>query len=199
MTTKSNLKLETFKHPLDRFWQLTLIKITPRIVTPNLISLLRIALIPVLLGLMYWESYFTGLLLFIFIALTDSFDGALARYRQQITDLGLILDPLADKLLIIATLIFFISHYPFPELIFYLMVFELIVLLLGYIKISIFKQTAWPSNLWGKIKMVCQSLAVLAIFGWLIIPTTFLLYLSAYLLLAALLFLILSALVSRKS
>lgn len=198
MTPKSNLKLTTLKHPLDRWWQLTIIKFLPRAITPNLLSIIRLMLIPVVLGLIYWHQYPASLLLFLLIALTDSLDGALARSRQTITNLGLILDPLADKLLIGSTLAILAFTYPFPDLIIYLITFELIILIFIFVQIKLRGGSAFPANLWGKLKMVGQSLAAITILLWLIFPTPMLLYFSALLLLLTLLFLILSALPTLK-
>ncbi len=75
---------------------------------PNLLSLFRIAVIPFLVYLLTFTDPGTALAaacLFIFASLTDFFDGYLARRRSSVSDLGRILDPVADKLLIIATLI----------------------------------------------------------------------------------------------
>jgi CDP-diacylglycerol--glycerol-3-phosphate 3-phosphatidyltransferase len=144
--------------------------------------------------LIFLNRYQTGLALFILVVLTDSIDGALARTRGQITSLGLVLDPLADKLLIGGTLLIFMSRYPFPELIFYLILFELTVIITGYIWINILKRPAVPANIWGKIKMTCQSVATVFIFIWVIFHSIFWLYLSALLLILALLFTIMSAL-----
>ena len=75
---------------------------------PNLLTMLRIALIPGVLFLL-WEgtpkSNFWAAILYIGTALTDLIDGYLARKWGQISVLGKFLDPLADKLLVMATLI----------------------------------------------------------------------------------------------
>lgn len=194
MSQKSNNFFQQFQQSADRFWQKTVIRILPIWITPNHLSAGRLALVPLILILIFLGYYPLGLTLFALIALTDSLDGALARHRQQITPLGLILDPLADKLLIIGSLLVFLIYYPFPELIIYLAVFELTVIIVGYIWVNLWKRPAIPANLWGKLKMVCQSLATAIIFLWLICWCDWLLYLSAGLLWLALVFIILSAL-----
>jgi CDP-diacylglycerol--glycerol-3-phosphate 3-phosphatidyltransferase len=75
---------------------------------PNVLTLVRICLTPVIALLPFIEGYWPKLIcfvVFIFAALTDIADGYLARSRNMVTDLGKLLDPIADKLLLFATLI----------------------------------------------------------------------------------------------
>ncbi len=74
---------------------------------PNLLTLSRIAAIPVLVLLVAWRTPVGDLLACIVFAvagITDYLDGMLARTRRQMSDLGRMLDPIADKLLVGATL-----------------------------------------------------------------------------------------------
>lgn len=84
---------------------------------PNLISLARIAACPVLFWLVLQqgpEAGFWAFGLFIVAAVSDLWDGYLARKHGWITDVGKLLDPLADKLLLVATLVpfYLVSHRP---------------------------------------------------------------------------------------
>lgn len=75
---------------------------------PNLLSLFRIAVIPVLVYLLTFSDPLSGIAaasLFLFASVTDYFDGYLARRNRTVSNLGKILDPLADKLMIVAVLI----------------------------------------------------------------------------------------------
>jgi CDP-diacylglycerol---glycerol-3-phosphate 3-phosphatidyltransferase len=75
---------------------------------PNLLSLFRILIIPLLVYLLtYPDRYFSLLAaaLFVVAALTDYFDGYLARRTDSVSDVGKILDPLADKLMVASALI----------------------------------------------------------------------------------------------
>ncbi len=74
---------------------------------PNLLTLSRIAAIPLVVALVAWGTPVGDILgcgLFAIAAITDYFDGKIARDRQQFSDLGRMLDPIADKLLVGACL-----------------------------------------------------------------------------------------------
>lgn len=83
-----------------------------RWLTPNQLTLGRIAAIPVLLLLIWLErpvtNYF-AFALFTLACFTDYWDGALARRRGEITPLGKLLDPIADKMLILSSLILMVG------------------------------------------------------------------------------------------
>lgn len=75
---------------------------------PNAITSARIASTPLIAALVIsagWPLRLTAWLLFVVAAVTDYFDGKLARDRNLVTNLGKLLDPLADKLLLLATLV----------------------------------------------------------------------------------------------
>ncbi|MGI4850700.1 MAG: CDP-diacylglycerol--glycerol-3-phosphate 3-phosphatidyltransferase [Janthinobacterium lividum] len=79
---------------------------------PNLLTLLRIALIPVVISLFYLQSstgHYIAAALFILACVTDYLDGYYARIYHQTTDLGRFLDPIADKLLICSTLLLLVG------------------------------------------------------------------------------------------
>jgi CDP-diacylglycerol--glycerol-3-phosphate 3-phosphatidyltransferase len=83
-------------------------RISGFIMTPNFMTLSRIGAIPVIVVLLMSESRLTtfiAALLFCIAAITDYFDGYLARTRGLVTNLGKIIDPLADKLLVVSTLV----------------------------------------------------------------------------------------------
>lgn len=85
---------------------------------PNLLSLFRIAIIPLLVYLLTFTdslSAFLAAFLFILGSLTDFFDGYLARRNRSVSNLGKILDPLADKLMIVAALIMLAAMDRFGE------------------------------------------------------------------------------------
>ena len=80
---------------------------------PNALTILRIALIPIIVLLFTSGddySRFLAFILFLIASITDYLDGLLARYMKQQTNFGEFLDPIADKLLVIITLILLISE-----------------------------------------------------------------------------------------
>ena len=89
---------------------------TDRILTiPNVISFFRIALIPVFFALIVdTDTTFWGLVLFVAVVATDWIDGAIARATGQVSELGKVLDPVADRLAIAAGLIALVVADAFP-------------------------------------------------------------------------------------
>ncbi len=76
---------------------------------PNQLTMLRLILAVILFGVIAWEYYLPAMVLFIIAAGTDWLDGWYARKYQQVTTLGRILDPFADKVIICGTFIFLIA------------------------------------------------------------------------------------------
>jgi cardiolipin synthase len=80
---------------------------------PNILTYARIAAVPVVVGLLFWQSIFAGplwlrwaaLAVFIAAGVTDFLDGYLARMWSQYSSLGRMLDPIADKLLVASCLL----------------------------------------------------------------------------------------------
>lgn len=75
---------------------------------PNIITIMRIILIPIFLVILLTEmenKEIFAFVIFIIAAISDAFDGYIARKYDQITELGKFLDPLADKLLVSAALL----------------------------------------------------------------------------------------------
>jgi CDP-diacylglycerol--glycerol-3-phosphate 3-phosphatidyltransferase len=141
--------------------------------TPNLITGARIALVPLVLWMLfeYWENpwgRFFAMLLLIAAASTDGLDGSIARRRNLITNLGKILDPIADKALLSGALIALSILGAVPW------VATLIILgrelgITLYRLVVIKKQVLGASG-WGKFKTVMQIVAicmVIAPFGFL--------------------------------
>ena len=135
---------------------------------PNLLSLFRIAIIPVLVYLLTFSEPDTALLaafLFILATLTDAFDGYLARRRKAVSDIGRILDPVADKLLIISTLIMLAALDREPSVPAWLVVIvvarELAVTVLRGIALT--EGIVMEAEELGKYKFILQSFAIVGL------------------------------------
>ncbi len=98
---------------------------------PNCITLSRIILVIPVLLLLFFESYKSATVLFLLASLTDGLDGILARYLQATSRLGSILDPIADKCLILASMVMLLSLQLFPLWLFVAIIIRDVVLLAG--------------------------------------------------------------------
>ena len=85
--------------------------------TANKLTMVRIVMIPVFLAVLYINfpgSRYAAMIVFIAAGLTDIADGHIARTRGQVTDFGKFMDPLADKVLVIAAMLWFIEQGIMP-------------------------------------------------------------------------------------
>ena len=97
----------------------TKIESAPLLNIPNLLTVSRIFLIPVFLYLFFTPTPLSSLwasLVFLLASATDLLDGYMARKMDQITRFGKLLDPIADKLLIISAIILLVAYQRVPEL-----------------------------------------------------------------------------------
>ena len=82
--------------------------------TANKITMLRIVLIPVFLVLAYTDKMMAALAVYVIACLTDFVDGYIARHYNQISNFGKFMDPLADKMLVLAAMCFFVENGQMP-------------------------------------------------------------------------------------
>ncbi|MPM45712.1 CDP-diacylglycerol--glycerol-3-phosphate 3-phosphatidyltransferase [bioreactor metagenome] len=85
--------------------------------TANKLTMLRVVMIPLFLVLLYWQFPFhqpLALAVFILASITDFVDGYVARHYNQITDFGKFMDPLADKVLVMAAMVWFVEVGQMP-------------------------------------------------------------------------------------
>ena len=82
--------------------------------TANKITVLRIILIPVFLILAYGEHRTAALIVYLIACVSDFADGYIARHYNQITNFGKFMDPLADKMLVLAAMCWFTENGQMP-------------------------------------------------------------------------------------
>jgi CDP-diacylglycerol--glycerol-3-phosphate 3-phosphatidyltransferase len=157
----------------------------PSWVRPNHLTVLRLLLVPIILVLLYFERRGWALGVFAAAMCTDFIDGTMARQRRQISTFGVYVDPVADKLLVGAVLAWVGHHYLVVQIFLAFIVIELVLTAAGA-TVLLRTGSSSPSNLFGKAKMIVQSVALLLflIAGMLALDT--LLDVSLYLLWLAL-------------
>jgi len=127
----------------------------------NKITLMRILLIPVFIVVLLSKVQYHAIIatiVFAIISLSDFFDGYIARKRGEVTSIGAVLDPLADKLLISAALVFLIGRGVVAWMAYVIIAREFLIT--GLRMLASVKNTDIPVNMSGKIKTNIQMLAV---------------------------------------
>ena len=188
--TGSNSKLQrTIDHMIDKVF----LRFIPYSVKPNQVTIVRFVLIPLVYFLLTTNQFAAALVVFIIAASTDFIDGAMARTRDQITDLGKIIDPIADKFLILTVLLYLGPNYPIVQIFVVFILLELLAILLGaYFHSTVGRPIG--ANFFGKIKMILQSLSVGTFILGILIKSNNLVDASEGVLLLALVFAVLSGL-----
>ena len=135
----------------------------PRKITPNIITTVRIVIGVLLFALLFFfkiEDKILIVSLFFFGVLTDLLDGSVARGKNMVTELGAMLDPVADRIIIITIAIYSLFG-PHKWLLLIILLIEVV-----NVFVSIYyknKKMYFESNIFGKTKMVMQSLVFVAI------------------------------------
>jgi CDP-diacylglycerol---glycerol-3-phosphate 3-phosphatidyltransferase len=132
---------------------------------PNLLTVLRIMLVPVLVVALLGNTPVGDVLaavVFALASLTDFVDGYLARTREEITTFGKLMDPLADKLLIVAALISLVSLHRLAAWI-------AMVIITRELAVTVLRLAAtqagvvMAASMFGKVKTCLQIAAILAV------------------------------------
>ncbi|MFV0388918.1 MAG: CDP-alcohol phosphatidyltransferase family protein [Pyrinomonadaceae bacterium] len=157
---------------------------------PNVLTVLRMALIPVFAILLYYGYSVWALIIFLTAGASDAFDGFIARKFQQQSNLGTVIDPIADKLLMITSFVVLSLPHIFPPSPHLPVPFWVTASVIGRDVLIISVATAIvvmtgfrdfkPSPL-GKLSTVAQVLAVVLIlvavifpkFGGVYLPTVY--------------------------
>lgn len=145
-------------YPTDHLLRRTLLPLIPKFVTPNQVTITRIVLTPLAIWLILTGNYRIAIPFFLFLALTDSIDGAMARTRDQITQWGTIWDPVADKLLIGSAVVVIVLTHMNVLLGLLLLAAEMAIVVAAYWRFR--HGVIHPANIWGKAKMVLEVAGV---------------------------------------
>lgn len=146
-----------------------------RIITlPNLLTIFRMALIPVFVSLLFYQKFVLALVVFIVAGITDGLDGLLARRFHQQSPLGRILDPIADKMMLVTSFVVLSmrgvyptplpKHLPIPFWVTITVISRDVFILVGAAAINMVTgfRSFQPSFL-GKISTVVQIVAIAAV------------------------------------
>ena len=131
--------------------------------TANKLTLCRVVMIPIFLVLLYVD--FTGhlwaaLAVFILASVTDFIDGYVARHYHQITDFGKFMDPLADKLLVMSAMAWFVEVAWMPAWAFFVVIArELAVTDLRLVAVEQGRVIAAAKS--GKVKTACTMVGII--------------------------------------
>ncbi len=82
---------------------------------PNALTVFRMVLIPVFVSLLFYQRFILALAVFVLAGVTDGLDGLLARRFDQRSQLGTILDPIADKLMLVTSFVVLSMRSVFPQ------------------------------------------------------------------------------------
>jgi CDP-diacylglycerol--glycerol-3-phosphate 3-phosphatidyltransferase len=136
---------------------------------PNVLTVIRILLVPVLIVALLEKTGGGDLLaaiVFAVASLTDAIDGYLARSRNWVTTFGKLMDPIADKLLIVAALVALVSLNRLAAWVAMVIIareFAVTVLRVG---IGAQQGVVIPANWSGKVKTACQVLMVMLLIAF---------------------------------
>ena len=121
---------------------------------PNFISFLRIASIPVIAWLIASNHLLWSLLLMALSGISDGVDGYVARRFDQVSVLGQILDPIADKVTLISVAVCMVIYMPAILPIMMVLVTKEFLMLLGGFILLLCKVAPPPANIFGKVATV---------------------------------------------
>ncbi|MDD5040560.1 MAG: CDP-alcohol phosphatidyltransferase family protein [Patescibacteria group bacterium] len=164
-TTVSKTFLGTIIDKRDAIFT-SLVKRLPASMTPNAITIARICLlIPIYIAYRY-HAYTAVLVLFAISLVSDALDGAQARFRNQVTTLGKLLDPAADKIIFVGVLLMVAPHRLSTAAIITILSLEILLVLFatvfGPLAVHLFKTPRKVgANIGGKIKMSLEGASVI--------------------------------------
>ncbi len=128
---------------------------------PNLVTLARIALVPVALVFLAGDHRLAAVAALLVMFVSDGLDGYLARKLGRVTELGKILDPVADKIAVAAVLVYLVVVGEFPLWVFLLVVFRDVAIVMGGVAIARKSRSVPQALMVGKIAVVVLGVVVL--------------------------------------
>jgi len=126
---------------------------------PNLLSLFRLTMVPVTVILIFRTKMIAAFIAFAVAETTDLVDGYIARRCNQISKLGIFLDPLADKAMAIGVICSFTLCGILPSVVIIVLVVKELIMLLGGV-LMLRKGYSAPSNKLGKICSFIMNIAI---------------------------------------
>lgn len=138
---------------------------------PNKLTIFRIILVPIMVIIPFFPiegelfniqiKWLLIALIFIIASITDKLDGYLARSRNEITTFGKFLDPIADKILVLAAMIMLVEASRLPAWIPIIVLFREFIVS-GYRLIAVEKSgNVIAASIWGKLKTVTQMVGLI--------------------------------------
>ena len=131
--------------------------------TANKLTLLRVVMIPAFLLVLYLDvpgASYWALAIFVAASLTDTLDGYIARHYNQVTDFGKFMDPLADKLLVMSAMAWFVEVAWMPAWAFFVVIArELAVTGLRLVAVEQGRVIAAAKS--GKVKTACTMVGII--------------------------------------
>lgn len=121
------------------------------VTVPNLITFFRFVLVPPFVYFFINEQFLLAGIMIGLSGLSDCFDGFFARKLNQVTSLGKILDPIADKVTLVAVAVCMVIYIPSILPIMLVLVGKEFLMLLGGFVMLLRKMTPPPANIFGKI------------------------------------------------
>lgn len=140
---------------------------------PNKLTVLRIALAFIFMAMLFVDGMaarIAALLIFLFASLTDALDGYFAKKNNQVTDFGKLMDPIADKILVLAAFLAFVQMGIVQAWMVVVIIFrEIAVTSLRILALT--KGKVLQAEMGGKHKTAWQFFTILAILFFLILRT----------------------------
>ena len=134
---------------------------------PNKLTIFRIILVPIMAIIPFFNFDIKWIvidIIFILASITDKLDGYIARSKNQITTFGKFLDPIADKILVLAAMLILVEDNRLPAIIPIIVLFREFIVS-GYRLVAVEKGgKVIAASVWGKLKTVTQMLALILAF-----------------------------------